>query len=72
LEEELKLSYPTLRTRLHEVIRAMGHEPGKEEGRDEGMGAGAFPSTPERQTILQALQEGQIDFDTAMTRLRGE
>ncbi len=72
LEEELKLSYPTLRTRLHEVIRAMGHEPGKEELRDEGTPAGAFPSASTRQTVLQELQEGQIDFDTAMTRLRGE
>ena len=71
LEEELKLSYPTLRTRLHELIRAMGHEPGKDDGRDEGTRPGIFPSTPERQTILQELQDGQIDFDTAMTRLRG-
>ena len=71
LEEELKLSYPTLRTRLHEVIRAMGHEPGKDDGRDEGARAGIFPSTFERQTILQELQDGEIDFDTAMTRLRG-
>ncbi len=71
LEEELKLSYPTLRTRLHEVIRAMGHEPGKDDGRDDSTRAGVFPSTPERQTILQELQDGEIDFDTAMTRLRG-
>ena len=71
LEEALKLSYPTLRTRLHEVIRAMGHEPGKDEGRDEGTRSSVFPSTSERQTILQELQDGEIDFDTAMTRLRG-
>ena len=31
LEEELSLSYPTIRKQLHDVIRAMGYEPGKEE-----------------------------------------
>jgi len=72
LEEELKLSYPTLRARLHEVIRAMGHEPGKEDVRDEGEATGTLPTSATRQSILQALQEGQIDFDTAMTRLRGK
>ena len=35
MEQELSLSYPTIRNRLHEVIRALGFEPGKEElGRD--------------------------------------
>jgi len=71
LEEELKLSYPTLRTRLHEVIRAMGHEPGKDEARDEGK-RGTAISTPERQRVLQELSDGAIDFDTAMARLQGE
>ena len=75
LEEELKLSYPTLRARLHEVIRAMGHEPGKDEGRDDGRGGegrrGAALSATERQTILQQLNDGAIDFDTAMAQLQG-
>src|SRR5512146_2744326 len=31
LEDELNLSYPTIRNRLFEVIRALGYEPGKEE-----------------------------------------
>src|SRR5512144_756651 len=31
MEMELELSYPTIRNRLHEVIRALGYEPGKEE-----------------------------------------
>lgn len=29
MEGELGLSYPTIRNRLHEVIRAMGYEPGE-------------------------------------------
>ncbi len=71
LEEELKLSYPTLRARLTEVIRAMGHEPGREEPRDDGRRV-SDPSAAARQAILQALHEGEIDFDTAMAQLRGE
>ncbi len=31
MEEDLGLSYPTIRSRLHDVIRALGYEPGKEE-----------------------------------------
>lgn len=70
LEEELKLSYPTLRARLTEVIRAMGHEPGREDPR--APDGRSNLSAAERQAILQALHEGEIDFDTAMAQLRGE
>ena len=31
MEEEMKLSYPTLRNRLNEIVRALGYEPGKED-----------------------------------------
>lgn len=66
MEEELKLSYPTIRARLHEVIRAMGHEPGKEEPRTDDRA----DRVAARQAILQELNDGQIDFDTAMARLQ--
>src|SRR5689334_6847301 len=58
MEDELKLSYPTIRTRLHEVIRALGYEPGKDEP----------PSAPdvEKKRVLQALDEGRVNFDEAM------
>lgn len=36
MEEEMGLSYPTLRNRLNEIIRAMGYEPSRDEaGRPE-------------------------------------
>ncbi len=64
MEGELGLSYPTIRNRLHEVIRALGYEPGKEE------------STPspqvDRSAILAELEAGNISFDEAMSQLRGE
>jgi hypothetical protein len=64
MEGELSLSYPTIRSRLHEVIRALGYEPGKEES----------VTIPEekRRAILNDLDEGRIQFDEAMKLLRGE
>lgn len=64
MEEELGLSYPTIRNRLHEVIRALGFEPGKEETPEIG------PET--RNRILEELSAGKITADDAMRLLRGE
>lgn len=63
MEEELKLSYPTIRNRLHEVIRALGYEPG---GGDEPGGL----SDSERQRILEDLDQGLISAETAMSMLK--
>ena len=61
LESELNLSYPTIRNRLHEVIRALGYEPGEElVGLNE----------EERTAILDNLNEGKIDYDEAMRLLQ--
>ena len=64
VEEELNLSYPTIRNRLHEVIRAMGYEPGKEES----------PAVDEetRRSILEDLDAGKISAEDAMRILNGE
>ena len=62
MEDELGLSYPTIRNRLHEVIRALGYEPGGE------LPAGL--SDTERQSILEELDQGNITLDEAMTRLQ--
>ena len=64
MEAELQLSYPTIRNRLHEVIRAMGYEPGKDEG----------PEVTEehRRQILEDLDTGKISAEDAMRILRGE
>lgn len=63
MEEELKLSYPTIRARLHEVIRALGHEPRREETET--------ISPAERKKVLQDLDSGQISFEEAMKLLQG-
>ena len=64
MEQELGLSYPTIRNRLHEVIRALGYEPGKDEPVE------VSPET--RSTVLADLEAGKISADDAMRILRGE
>jgi hypothetical protein len=61
VEAELGLSYPTIRNRLHEVIRAMGYQPG--EGDDPGL------SDQERRDILESLEKGEITYEDAMHKL---
>jgi hypothetical protein len=64
MTDEMGISYPTLRNRLHEVIRALGYEPGKEEAAD-------VPDE-KRRTILEQLDTGSISADEAMRLLHGE
>jgi hypothetical protein len=64
MEEELKLSYPTIRNRLHEVIHALGFEPGKEDEPE--------VDDEKRRTVLEDLDAGKITADDAMRLLRGE
>ena len=64
VETELSLSYPTIRNRLHEVIRAMGYEPGKDES--------VALDDDARRTILEDLDEGRISAEDAMRTLSGE
>ncbi len=65
MEEEMKLSYPTLRSRLNEIVRALGYEPGKEE-------PPVQLSAEDRRNILEELDQGTITWDEAQARLRGE
>jgi len=62
MEVELDLSYPTIRNRLLEVIRALGYEPGGEEP--------VRMSDAERQKILEDLDQGRISAEDAMRLLQ--
>jgi len=63
LERELGVSYPTLRARLTEVIRAMGYSVGPE----------LEPiSDEDRHRILDDLANGRISPEEAMSMLEGE
>ncbi len=65
MEKELEVSYPTIRKKLHDVIQALGYEPG---GEDEL----STLSDEERQQILSDLDEGKISYDEAMKQLSDE
>lgn len=64
MEQELGLSYPTIRNRLRDVIRALGFEPGKEESPDVG--------EQQRRTVLDDLDSGKLSVEDAMRALHGE
>lgn len=65
MEKELNLSYPTIRKLLHDVIRALGYEPGGEEELAE-------LSEEDRQKILNDLDSGAISLDEALKKLKDE
>ena len=65
LEEDLNLSYPTLRNRLNEVVRALGYEPGKDD-------TPAKLTAEERNLILEDLGRGKITPAEAQALLRGK
>ncbi|MCJ7734392.1 MAG: DUF2089 domain-containing protein [Anaerolineales bacterium] len=62
MEKELGYSYPTIRKLLHDVIRALGYEPGGEDELPE-------LSEGDRQQILSELDEGSINYEEALKRL---
>jgi hypothetical protein len=62
MEEEIGLSYPTIRNRLHEIIRLLGYEPG---GGEEAVGL----TNEGRQRILEDLDSGRINAEDAMRML---
>ncbi len=64
MEKELGYSYPTIRKLLHDVIRALGYEPGGDEI--------SKLSEEKRQKILSDLDEGAISYDDALNQLKDE
>ncbi|MBK6769352.1 MAG: DUF2089 domain-containing protein [Ardenticatenales bacterium] len=65
MQRELDLSYPTLRTRLHACIRAMGFEPGED--------GGAAPETDARRAkVLADLDAGVLSVAQAIEALEGD
>ncbi len=65
METELGISYPTIRNRLQEIIRALGFEPGKDE-------LAVEVSEDRRRQVLEDLDTGKLTAEAAMRILRGE
>lgn len=61
VEEEMGISYPTVRKKLDEVIEALGYRP---EESPEG------DTSEKRKEVLQALDEGEIEFEEAKEQLK--
>jgi len=64
VEDELGVSYPTVRSRLNEIITAMGYEVPRNES-DE-------LSPDQRRQVLDDLASGRISSEQAVELLRGE
>lgn len=62
--EELGISYPTVRGRLNDLIRALGYEVGEEDS--------IAITEEERRAVLEQLASGRITSEEAVRRLRGE
>ncbi len=65
VEEELEISYPTVRGKLIELIQAMGYKVKEEE-------AVPPPQPVDRKTILDQLASGQLTADEATRKLVGQ
>jgi len=61
VEEELGISYPTVRNRLHDAIRALGYEVPVEAG----------VSSERRKGILEQVQAGELSPKDAVELLKG-
>jgi len=63
VEDELGISYPTVRARLHDLVKAMGYEVKEDE---------PPPAPPiDRQTILAQLADGTLSAAEAAQKLAG-
>lgn len=62
VQEELGLSYPTVRSRLVEVIRGLGYEAGEEQGGED----------ERRQEVLERLARQEISSEEAFRLLEGK
>jgi hypothetical protein len=59
MEKEVGLSYPTLRSRLQEIIRLMGYEPGTQED-----------SEQDRRRVLEDVAAGRMSAQEAVQHLK--
>lgn len=74
MEGELALSYPTIRSRLKEIVQALGYDSELDDVDEEHDGSREDsrpnPQIEEaRQRIIKELDEGKISFDEAMRRI---
>ena len=71
MERELGISYPTVRSRVEALVRALGFGPrdGADDADDAAAGSGGDLAAA-RQTILERLAKREISADDAATAIR--
>ena len=67
VQDELGISYPTVRSRLEEVIRSLGYEV-EQNGEEESQ----MVTEEERRAILKDLADGKLSSEAAMRLLQGK
>ena len=72
VEAELGISYPTVRARLDEALRAMGFPAGGEDDPRLSPRQAQAQAREERRRVLEELREKRITADEAARRLAGE
>ena len=71
MERELGISYPTVRSRVEALVRALGFGPGDDEAADETGAATATPAAGRtRDEILQALSRHEMSAEDAASAIR--
>lgn len=66
VEQEIGLSYPAVRARLTDVIRALGYEVGESAPASRGVGEEV------RREVLSDLRAGKLSAEEALQILRGD
>src|SRR5688572_29530414 len=69
VEKELSISYPTVRNRLDEVIRALGYDASGDAEADSD--PAPAPDPDKRRAVLDRLAAGEITAEQAVAQLRG-
>jgi hypothetical protein len=75
MERELGISYPTVRSRVEQLVRSLGFGPrGDDEASDDATTAagqdGPTPAVPTRQDILERLARHEIGAEEAAAAIR--
>jgi hypothetical protein len=72
MERELGISYPTVRSRVEQLVRSLGFGPrGDDEAADEGAATGGETAAPHtRQQILERLARHEIGAEEAALAIR--
>ncbi len=62
VERELKISYPTVRSRLEQIITNMGYSPAPEDANE---------TFTDQSNVIDAFANGEMTFEETLEKLKG-